>query len=171
MGEYFEITFFEGNHNAISAASEKIKSILGIADGRNIIKLSKLPLLENKNVYFQSITYSEFTMHMLSIENFVLTRESFEAQLDLLMQIVSICFSSASDLAFATGIYELTDYYLGESENIQMALKRAFRYCPMLFFRESSSYSNCTPAINRYHIACIVQSGNRIQNIFSDPPL
>ena len=127
MGEYFEITFFEGNHNAISAASEKIKSILGIADGRNIIKLSKLPLLENKNVYFQSITYSEFTMHMLSIENFVLTRESFEAQLDLRMQTVSICFSSASDLAFATGIYELTDYYLGESENIQMALKRAFR--------------------------------------------
>ncbi len=118
MGEYFEITFFEGNHNAISATSEKIKSILGIADGRNIIKLSKLPLLENKNVYFQSITYSEFTMHMLSIENFVLTRESFEAQLDLLMQTVSICFSSASDLAFATGIYELTDYYLGESENM-----------------------------------------------------
>lgn len=49
------------------------------------------------------------------------------------MQTVSICFSSASDLAFATGIYELTDYYLGESENMQMALKRAFRYCPILF--------------------------------------
>ena len=155
----------------INAVHDLLIAFSDLPLGDYIIKLSKLPLLENKNVYFQSITYSEFTMHMLSIENFVLTRESFEAQLDLLMQTVSICFSSASDLAFATGIYELTDYYLGESENIQMALKRAFRYCPMLFFRESSRYSNCTPAINRYHIACIVQSGNRIQNIFSDPPL
>lgn len=168
MGEYFEITFFEGNHDSISTTSEKIKNVLGIADGRNIMKLSKLPLLKNKNVYFQSIAYSEFSMHMLSIENFVLTRESFEAQLDLLMQTVSICFSSASDLAFATGIYELTDYYLGESENMQMVLKRAFRYCPILFFRESNRYSNCASAIIRYHIACIVQSGNRIQNIISD---
>ena len=170
MGEYFEITFFEGNHDPISATSGKIKSILGVADGRNIIKLSKLPLLENKNVYFQSIAYSEFTMHMLSIENFVLTKESFEAQLDLLMQTVAICFSSASDLAFATGIYELTDHYLGESEDMQTALKRAFRYCPMLFFRESSRYSNYASAIIRYHIACIVQSGNRIQDIISEPP-
>ena len=127
MGEYFEITFFEENHDSVSTTAEKIKSILGIEDGRNIVAFSKLPLLENKNVYFQSITSSEFTMHQLSIEDFVLTRESFETQLDLLMQTVSICFSSALDLSFATGIYELTDYYLGESENMQKALKRAFR--------------------------------------------
>ena len=118
MGEYFEITFFEGNHDSISTTSEKIKNVLGIADGRNIMKLSKLPLLKNKNVYFQSIAYSEFSMHMLSIENFVLTRESFEAQLDLLMQTVSICFSSASDLAFATGIYD----ELNETLKIQIMM-------------------------------------------------
>ena len=52
MGEYFEITFFEGNHDSISTTSEKIKNVLGIADGRNIMKLSKLPLLKKQKRVF-----------------------------------------------------------------------------------------------------------------------
>ena len=168
MGEYFEITFLEENRGAVPSASEKIKSVLHVKDGRNAIGLSEIPLLKNQSVYFQSIVYPKFTMHQLSIEDFVLKKQTFELQLDQLMQAISICFASSPALTFATGIYELTGYYLGDSEDAEDAVERAFRRFPMLFFRETSQYSKRAAAIVRYHIACIVQSSPKIQNFITD---
>lgn len=168
MGKYFEITFFEKEHPTAPSASETLKSILGVKDGKNAIALSEISLLENRSVYYQSIAYPKFTMHQLSIEDFILKKQSFGIQLDQLMQAVSLCFAASPELTFATGIYELTGYYLGDSESVEVALKKAFRRFPMLFFRENSKYSKHASAITRHHIACIVQSGPGIQNFITD---
>ena len=168
MGEYFEITFFEASPNSAPETSTRLKNALNMRDGMNHITNSKFKILQDRCVYYQWYEETQFDMYQLSLENLIFYKRTFDADLDNLMQVISACFDAAPNLRFATGIYELTDYYLGEATTFEIAMKKAISNFPLLFFRASDEHPTDGAIKLSHQIICIMQSGAAIQNLFTD---
>lgn len=167
MGEYFEITFFAADHHNKHLTARKITEILEVKEGRNKARASVFPLLENREVYFQVFDETNFTEYQLSIMDLKFTINTLEKQLDQMMQIVSQCFDGATELLFATGIYELTDYYIQSNSTIADIVTYACPHYPFLFFRENGNNFGYIATKCNHNVSCVVQLGNQMQNVFA----
>lgn len=168
MGEYFEITFFEASPNSAPETSTRLKSALNMKDGLNHIANSKFKILQDRCVYYQCYEEAQFDMYQFSLENLIFYKRTFDADLDNMMQVISACFDAAPNLRFATGIYELTDYYLGEAATFEAAMKKAILNFPLLFFRASNAPPTDGASKLSHQVKCIMQSGTAIQDLFTD---
>lgn len=169
MGEYFEITFFSAKALDIPLAQKTLMKALHIGSGRNAGGLSLFQLLENREVYFQVFDEPNYTEFQLSIMNLIFTRGNFDMQLKQILEVVSVCFDSVPSLLFATGIYELTDYYLEKVNDIQEFPELLFPKIPILFFRrDEKKYGYKATRVYR-NVSCVVQNSKEIQDIFVEP--
>lgn len=160
MPELFEIAFFEANHR-----HQQKKS------GHKAISINAEGLFENSALseYKWSrdmFYYSGFSVWILSIESFIFTSKNFDAQLEKLADVVNRVFSRSKEIVFATGIYELTGYYLEQIESIEHFNQDLLKHFPLLFFRakEGCLYS---PYNTVNGISIIYNSS--AQDLFADP--
>ncbi len=168
MGEYFEITFFSSKAMNMPSAKNKLMDVLQINCGRNIRNTSSFQLLQDREIYFQVFEEVNYTEFQLSLMNLVFTRDNFDFQLEKILEVVSICFDMVPSFLFATGIYELTDYYLEKINHIQEFSQFVFPKIPLLFFRRDENKYGYKAAKIYRNISCVVQNGKDIQDIFSE---
>lgn len=168
MGEYFEITFFCAKALNTHLTQKKLMETLQISCGRNIKNTSPFQLLQKREVYFQVFEEANYSEYQLSLMNLIFTKEDFDFQLEQMLEVVSVCFDNVPSLLFATGIYELTDYYLEKINHIQEFPQLVFPKIPILFFRrDENKYGYKETRIYR-NVSCVVQNSNGIQDIFAE---
>lgn len=167
MGETFEITFFlkrDCSENDI----KKFTTIFQVHFGYNIAAENHFKFLNEKNLYFQVFYEENYTEIQLSVENLTFTAENFNEKLHHLLELVHTCFSYVSSIQIATGIYELTYYYLENCIAISDILSIALSRFPFVFLQKDVDTSNFNQFLGKKYgsIQYIFQQGTKIQNIF-----
>lgn len=135
--------------------------------GRNTGNTSSFQLLQNREVYFQVFNAPNYTELQLSVMNLIFTKKDFELQLSQILDVVSACFESVSPLLFATGIYELTDYYLEKVNCIQEFPQLLFPQMPLLFFKRGRNLYGYHATGNYRNVSYVVQDCKGVQDIFT----
>ncbi len=167
MGEYFELTFFLEKEGAQKEkGKEKILAFLMLNEGTNLVKQHQYQIFSHKEVLFDVFEETDFIEYRICLSDFTFTKENFNEQLTQLLQIVDICFNHIDSILFATGIYELTYYYIEGITYAKDFSKSIFSKFPLLFFRIGNEYG--LNSIQRFGcISCVVNLGENVQDIFA----
>lgn len=165
MGEFFELAFFSPRDSFVSSVSDNIQTALSLHVGQNTVITNSFKLLERRNVWFDIIEGDEFVEHLIAVENLHITNSRLDEILDQICTLVDRCFYVAPEMRFATGIYELTGYYLRDACNLDDIQKRLFPSAPFIFSRSKldCGFSTVKYSSKLYYT---LQQGENIQSIF-----
>jgi len=176
MGEYFELTFFLDKEKSQKGQPEKqALEALKIAEGKNQVSNHQYPLFAGREVLFHVFGYDDvdFLEYRVCLADFVITKKNFEKRIDQLLQVVNACFNQIDTVLFATGIYELTYYYIEGIESIEGFNKGIFKKFPILFFNKGEEYGfqgdeyDFQPTYTFGNVSCVINKD--AQDIFTSP--
>jgi hypothetical protein len=168
VGEYFEVTLFLQKDIAEKEnAREKALSLLVLNEGRHCPGQHRYPLFSNREVLFDVFEETDFLEYRICLSDYVIMQASFDERLTELLQVVDLCFGRIESALFATGIYELTHYYIEEATCIKDFGQERFLKFPLLFFRVGNEYG-LEPTGRYGNIAYVVNLGGDVQDIFAD---
>jgi len=166
MSEYFELTFFLDKKISIRKKSkEKILELLMIKEGSNLNKQHKYMLLSHREVLFDVFEEDDFVEYRICLSDFIFTKKNYDEKLTQLLQIVEMCFNHVDSMLFATGIYELTYYYIEGISFVKDFSKDVFMKFPFLFFRNGNEY-RLDPTLIYKGISCVVNLDGDVQDVF-----
>lgn len=165
MGEFFELAFFSPRDSFVSSVSSNFQTELSLQVGQNTNMGDSFKLFEGRNVWFDAIEGEEFVEYLVAVEDLRITNSNLDKILDQICVLVDRCFCVAPEIQFATGIYELTGYYLQDTRKLNDVQKSLFPNVPLLFFR---SKPDCAPSAVKYsnRLYYVLQQGKNIQSIF-----
>lgn len=169
MPEYFELTFFLDKSSVDNKiVKQQMLGLLSLHDGKQEITEHQFSLFSYKEVLFDVFEYDEvdFLEYRICLADFYITKRSLDAKVNQLLQIVDLCFKQIDAIRFATGIYELTYYYIEGIKRLKDFDIGVLSKFPLLFLRAESK-CDFTPTYLYGSTACIYN--NHVQNIYSDP--
>ena len=167
MGEHFELTFFSSICADGRKNKKKILELLSLTEGKNEIGQHTYPLFENREVLFEFFEEPPLLEYVISLSDFIITKENFYQKERQLLQIADICLSRIESLIFATGIYELTYYLTQDIKHIESFDRGLLTQFPFVFLRSKNEY-NLVPFEQHNDTICVFNTDNPVQNIFSD---
>ena len=167
MGEYFELTFFSVKDKVIRDEEKRIRSILMLDGWVNTIKQHSFSAFENREVLFDVFDEFDFYEYRICISNFIITKASFDEKLGHLLEIVKVCFDRIDSIVFATGIYELTYYYIENVRKLSEFNTAIMEKFPFVFMKENNTF-NLSNVQKQKNIFYAVHTGESVQNIFSE---
>jgi len=140
MPEFFELTFFEkkGETNPLLI----IKNISQIFD--DVFDTNIYDINSEKTV-FEFFEKEKLNEYMVSIPDLVFNESNIKCILYELTRCVDKCLYTTKSLIFASGIYELTNYYMNDIKDIKDIDNELLQKFPVLFFRkgECEQFSQC----------------------------
>lgn len=169
MGECFDLTFFVDKAKINEKQDEElILGLLNISHGRNQLYEHHFPLFSGREVFFEVYPESDFIGYWIAITELTFTKKNFNAKLNQILEVVDTCLDKMPQIMFATGIYQMTYYYIQEVKRIADFNKTIFSNFPLLFFREGNEYG--FRSTQKYgNISCVVNLRENVQNIFANP--
>jgi len=174
MGEYFELTFFLDKEKSQKGQTKKqALEALNIAEGKNQVSAHAYPLFAGREVRFDVYEYDDadfdFIEYNVCLADFVFTKKNFEEKINQLLQVADACFHQIDAVLFATGVYELTSYYLfgiNKVESIEDFSNGVFKKFPLLFFRQGDEHG-FQPTYTFGNVSCVINKD--AQDIFDTP--
>ncbi len=166
MGEFFELAFFSPKDSFLDNASNAIQTALSLHIGHNTAITNSFALFEGKNIWFDVIEGEAFVEYLVAVENLVMVHSNLNEVLNQICEVVDQCFSVAPEIPFATGIYELTGYYLQDASTFDDIKESVFPKAPLLFFREKP---DCVSPVVKYsnELYYTLQQNENVQCIIS----
>lgn len=167
MVEFFEITFFKEKAFDLQKDTELLSNLLQIMPGKNVCTEHGIRLFAHRTVVLEPFEECGFVEYQLSLEGLVFCKENYREVLGAMAEVAAACFETIPDIAFATGIYELTYYYSEHAKGLQDVVQQLVPRCPLLFLRESDrdKYPN---AVEYGGILVVEQEGDFVQKIISE---
>lgn len=129
----------------------------------------RFPLLNERELSFEYYEEEDFVEYWLGIDDLVITSHNVQSVLKDILAVVNACFERFPSVRFATGIYELTAYYLGDVKSYSEFDHNILRQFPFVFLREKNQFGFLSET--KFHnVWYVVNSGNEVQNICDREP-
>ena len=168
MPEFFELTFFlEKKSPAKETDVDQLLSLFALNSGKNIIKQHGFSVLENREIWFDAVEESDYWECKISISDFIITKNNLDGILHQLLEMVDAAFERIESISFATGIYELTYYYLRNIRRLTDINDDIIKEFPFVFMKNQEKF-NLRNVRKNNTIFYAVTTGEKIQNIFSE---
>ena len=169
MPEFFELTFFVKKElSAKETDVGLLRSFFALDSGKNTIAQHPFSIFANREIWFDAVEESDYWECIISISDFIITRTNFDAILHDLLEIVDAAFERIESISFATGIYELTCYYLNNIRRLTDINDDIIKEFPFVFMKAPCRF-NISDVKKYKNILYAVTTGEDVQNIFSDP--
>lgn len=168
MNESFDLSFFAHKTSDAKRVKAGIEEIFGVEDMCLMPpQKSCFPLLDQRERCYEYYEEEDFVAYWIGIGDICITRHNLPELRDSLLRVVDECFTRFPSIQFATGIYELTAYYLGDVTKYNEFTYDRLNKFPFLFLREKNQFG--FSAQERYHDVWLVTShGKEVQDVFSD---
>lgn len=92
----------------------------------------------HENIEYFQYEGVDWIEYEINIPDFKIFKSDFENYLILFLSYIDKCYRKISSLRFATGIYELTSYYVGNINSINEFNYDFFKKFPLVFFRKDN---------------------------------
>lgn len=168
MNESFDLSFFGYKTMDIQRTKIHMEKFFGVNELCVVPpQKSRFRLLNEKEICFEYYEEENFVEYWLGIGDIRITPNNFQTVLNDLLMVVAECFSRFPSIQFATGIYELTAYYLGDITNYDEFNRDLLCKFPFLFLREKNQFGFSSK--DKFHnVWWIVNQGVDVQNIFEE---
>ena len=171
--EHFDFTLFLAGTEKRN--KKEIKMLLK-SFGLNIWKnapaeYAQNPILSGREIVVEKFSDKDFCTVCICIPGLFITRENVLEMFRLLAELANRGFNVSENVLFATGIYELTYYYLeGATRLADLTPDRMMNF-PLRFFRIGDAPAENTPAedIVFSFPGVSLQYNPRVQDIFDTP--
>lgn len=165
MGEYFELTFFS---HKVGQKEELclLQELLNVRKDRHTAPMrNRFSFLDGRELYFTAFVGQDYYEYELSVGQVHMTPDNIEATLPQMLELVDQCFCQAPALAFATGMFESTGYYLDGITSMKEFNSKNLSAFPFLFFRGEHQFG-LTPTGRYRKTWYLFRQGKDVQDIF-----
>jgi hypothetical protein len=171
MPEYFELTFFCNNNSKKEVSINTVMRLFNITEQNTVGTIKQYPLLYGKEFIFDIFESLDFYEIRISVPDLIFTKKNLSVKVEQLCSMVDSVMKNVAEVVFATGIFELTSYYLITIHKVQCLAditEGVLARFPFVFFRDG--YECSFLSTQRYgSISYSVRSGANVQDVFTNP--
>lgn len=166
MGETFELCFFVKKHADSGDIRSQIEEFLGVEEMRiSLPRESRFRILRGRELLFDAYEEEDFIECFFNLDNVRFTRRNYGEMFQDILAVVDEFFARFPATSFATGIYEITTYYLQDITCYADFDAKVLSPFPFLFLREKKQFG--ISQLKRHgSIWYKRQKGKAVQNIF-----